>query len=153
MDNQVYFSIEPVETKGLGFECEDVLPLGTQMQDCSKKIINRMFLRHMLDLTDCTLQVPIIMSDFKDNNNPATSEQEEIEALMVENFGVNLPTHASSTHSSSNLAKSDDLPTRDVPDLPLSNSLQETFIINFSLWWCGLSKQEVMAVALGYRVD
>lgn len=90
-----------------------------------------MFLRHMFGLYptgsyNYAPHVPIIMSDFEDNSNPTTSEQEEIEALMAEGLGP--------SPSSSCQALIDNLPVPDIPDLPLSNPLRETLESNFSLW-------------------
>lgn len=85
--DHVYFSIEATEPNRLDFETVEVLPLKIEMLDCSNKALIKMYLRRMLDLTNCTPQVPIMMSDFEDRSDPPTKAQEEVEALMTEGFG------------------------------------------------------------------
>lgn len=64
---------------------------------------------------------------------------------MAEGFG---PPPASSDQASI-----DNLPTRDIPALPLSNPLRETLGSDFSLGQCEVSDQEVAITALEYDID
>lgn len=45
----------------------------------------------------------------------------------------------------------DNFPIRDIPDLPLSNPLRETFGLDFQLGLCGVTEQEAAAVATSSR--
>lgn len=109
--SSINFSIRRVETATLGLEVEEVLPLKLEMLDCSKRALIRMFLREILDISNCTPQIAIVMSDFEGSSNSMTSEQVEINALKEEGFGDNTPAQASPVNSSSSGGDSSDLPS------------------------------------------
>lgn len=112
-----------------------------------------MYLEDILDISNCTSKVKIIMSDFEDSSDNVTSKQEEVETLMNEGFGNYPHNRASSSLCSSSHTSSNHQPIWDIPDLPLSNPLRETLGTDFSLWRCSLSAQEATSTTLGYEID
>lgn len=123
VDDGFSFGIELIGLDDLGFDFEEVLTIETKMLDCLKKALIKMFLRDMLGLTNRTPQVPITMSDFEDNSNLVIVEQEEIKDLMAEGFNPST--------SSSGQVSIDNLPVRDILDLPLSNPLRKILSSKF----------------------
>lgn len=70
----VQFCIRSVDIATLNLEVEEVLPLSVEILDYSQKASIRMFVREILDITDRTPQVHIIMSDYDEDVNPLTLE-------------------------------------------------------------------------------
>lgn len=77
-----------------------------------------MFVREILDITNRTPQVPVIMSGYDEDINPLTLEQEEINILMEERFEDDPTSRVSSIYSTSSSAASEEPLGRGIPDLP-----------------------------------